>query len=74
MSSVTRLDDFLNFVAANFITKVAQMFGDFWAVVKTITFKSTWLGYFLGNFWKNLGYFLFQHLVTVHVTQDSPCS
>ena len=26
-------------------------------------FKSNWLRYILGNFWKNLGYFLFQHLV-----------
>ena len=37
-SSVARLDDFWNFLATNFITKVAQMFGDFWAVVKTIAF------------------------------------
>ena len=37
----------------------------FWPVVKTIAFKSNWLGYFLGNFWINLGYFLFQDLVTL---------
>ena len=29
MSSVTRLGGFWNFLATNFITKVAQMFGDF---------------------------------------------
>ena len=29
MSSVTRLGNFCNFLATNFVTKVAQMFGDF---------------------------------------------
>ena len=29
ISSVTRFGDFFNFLAINFITKVAQMFGDF---------------------------------------------
>ena len=32
---------------------------------KPSLFKSNWWGYFLGNFWKNLGIFLFQHLVTL---------
>ena len=63
--SVTRLGDFGNFLATKFITKIAQMLSDFWAVVKSITFRLNWLGYFLGNFWKNLGYFLIQHLVTL---------
>ena len=31
MYSVTRMGDFLNFLGINFITKVAEMFGDFWA-------------------------------------------
>ena len=35
---VARLGDFWNFLVTNFITKVAQMFGDFLAVVKTIPF------------------------------------
>ena len=38
------------------------LFGQWW---KTLLFKSNWRGYILGNFWKNLGYFLFQHLVTL---------
>ena len=35
---VSRLGDFFNVLVTIFFTKVAQMFGDFWAVVKTITF------------------------------------
>ena len=35
-TSVTRLGNFWNFMAINYITKVAQMFGDFLVVVKTI--------------------------------------
>ena len=26
-------------------------------------------GYFLGNYWKKLGYFLIQHLVTLRLNQ-----
>ena len=38
-----------------------QIFGLFW---KTSLLCKNWCGYFLGNFWKHLVYFLLQHLVT----------
>ena len=41
---------------------VLGLFGQLW---KPLLFKSNWWCYFLGNFRKNLGYFLFQHLVTL---------
>ena len=34
-------------------------------------FMFNWSGYFLGNFWRNLGYFLLQHLVTLQGSQAS---
>ena len=37
--SVTRLGDFLKFYGTNNLSKVAQMFGDFWDVLKTSLFK-----------------------------------
>ena len=37
--SVTKLDDFRKFFATNFLTKVAQLFGDFWGILKTSLFK-----------------------------------
>ena len=55
-SSVTRFGNFWNFLATNFIIKVAQIVWCFWAVVKL--FKSNWLGYFLGNFWKTCATFI----------------
>ena len=59
MSSVTRLGGFWNFLATNFITKVAQMFGDFLGSCEKHCFlKSNLIGYFWGNFWKNLGFFI----------------
>ena len=67
LTSVTRLGDFWNILAKIFITKVTQMFGDFLDSCEKCHFRSNWLCYFLGNFWKNLGYFLFQHLVTLSV-------
>ena len=62
---------FLEFLGNKFITKVTQMFDDFWGSCENHWFfKSNGLGYFLGNFWKNLGYSLFQHLVTLRL----PCT
>ena len=70
--SVTRLGDFWNFLVTNFITKVSQMFvwlfGLMW---KPSLIKSNWWGYLLGNFWKNLGYFSLQHLVTLLVLNQN---
>ena len=49
-SSVIRLGDFWKFLSTNFITKVAQIFGGFWAILKNVTFfeeNLMWLHYFL---------------------------
>ena len=39
-----------------------QLFGLFW---KTSLLCKNYIGYFLGNVWKKLGYFFLQHLVTL---------
>ena len=36
---MTRLGDFLNILATNFLTKVAEIFGDFWGYFKYGTFQ-----------------------------------
>ena len=62
------MGQFLEFLADKYYYKsgpnVCWLFGQVW---KLSLFKSNWWGYFLGYFWKNLGYFLFQHLVTLRV-------
>ena len=64
--SVTRLGSFLIVLATKFLTKVAQIFGDFFGNFKE---HPCWIkncnGYFLGSFCKFLGYFSFLHLVTL---------
>ena len=37
----------------------------FWAILKTSLLCKNCIGYFLGNFWKKLGYFFLQHLATL---------
>ena len=62
---MTRLGDFRKFLATNF-TKLAEIVCDVWAIFENITqlkSKKNCCGYFLNNFWKNLGYILF--LVTL---------
>ena len=54
--SVTRLGDIWKFLATKFLTKVAQMIGNFLANLKTLVLCKYCLCYFLGNFWKHLGY------------------
>ena len=57
--SVTRLGD-------NFFTKSSPNIG--WPsglIGKTHRLSKNCCGYFSGNFWKHLCYFLFQHLVTL---------
>ena len=64
--SVTRLGSFWNFLLTNFIDQVAQMFADFLGSFQNHCFLSqTAEATFWVTFWKNLGYFLFQHLVTL---------
>ena len=48
--------------STNFLNKVAKIFGDFWAILKNFAFKINQL---TRNVWKDLLYFLFQHLVTL---------
>ena len=51
-------DTFSNKNSTNYL----QLFGPFW---KTSLLCKNCCGYFLGNHWKHLGYFLLQHLVTL---------
>ena len=39
----------------------------FWAKVKSITFNDKLLWLLFGNFWKKLGFFLIQRLVTLEL-------
>ena len=61
--SVTRLGDFWNFLATNFVTKVAQMFCNFMGSCKNHYFLSQAAWQLFGQLLKNLDYFLFQYLV-----------
>ena len=65
--SVTRLGDFWKFLATKILAKEAQMIGNFLGYLeKPYSYVKTALaGYFLHIFWKKLGYFLLQHLVTL---------
>ena len=68
--SVTRLGDFWKFLATKFVKKVAQMIGNFLSSVeKPYSCVQNCCCYFLGNFWKHLGFFLLQHLVTLEQIQ-----
>ena len=44
----------------------------FWARVKYIIFNFKLLWRFLDYFWKSLGYFLYQHLVTLIIGRQLP--
>lgn len=37
----------------------------FWVKVKTKFFTKNYSDSFMGNFWKNLSYYLFRHVVTL---------
>ena len=39
VNSVTRLGDFLKFWVKNYVTKVAKMYSDFWAILKISRFR-----------------------------------
>ena len=60
---MTRLGILRKFLVTNYPTKVAQKYGDFWAILKNITISENCCVFFLGNFWKDLDYFLFECLV-----------
>ena len=60
MSSVTRMGDFFNFLATNFITKVAQMFSDFLgSCEKHLLFEVKLDRLLLGQLLEKLGLFYF---------------
>ena len=62
-TSVTRLGDFLNFWVKYFVSKVAQMYSDFWAILKNVPFKiKTDLAIFWATFEKSWATFNFSIL------------
>ena len=65
-NSVTRLDNFWNFLTINFLTKVVPTIWWLLDYFEKHQFCSKNCGdYFLGNILGKLGYFVFQHLVTL---------
>ena len=61
---------FLMFLVKNFLTKVAQMIGNILGNFKTSLLYKNCCCYFLGIFWKHLGYFLLQLLVTLDIYSE----
>ena len=53
--------------------KMDLIFGNFLAVWQNVTFQSKVLRLFFGQLWIKLGYFLFQHLVTLPPNSFSLC-
>ena len=53
------------------MTKVAQKLTTFWALVENIAFVPKTAVTSFGLPWEKLGYFLLQHLVTLHATAKS---
>ena len=58
---------FRKFLARNIVTKVVKILCGFWGYYENATYhvNTAEFTYFLGNFWKHLGYFLLQHLVAL---------
>ena len=67
LTSVTRLGDFQKLLVINFTLKIAKIFGDFLGYFGKYNFLSEacW-GHLLGKVLNYLGFYLFQHLVTLH--------
>ena len=53
--SVTRLSDFLKFLVTNYLIKGAQINGDFWAILKSITSKKKLLWLVFGQILEKFG-------------------
>ena len=61
--SVTRLGDFWKFTVVNFISEVAQIFGDFFERHQFLN-NATYCGYFLGLFLQKFGQLVtFDHTI-----------
>ena len=72
-SSVIRLGNFLKFWVKHFVSKVAQIYSDFWAILKNVPFDiKTDLAIFWAIFEKK-GHFQFQDLVTLPHSNPSGC-
>ena len=70
--NVTSLGYFWKFLSNKYLTKVAQTFYHFGAIFKLISFYvKTCFDYFFVSFWKQFGYFPFQHLVTLNIDAKS---
>ena len=66
LNNVTRLDDFWKFLVTNFLTKEAKIFSNLSGYFeRQHCLSKNCCGYFLGNFWKYLGYFVLRNLVTL---------
>ena len=50
--SVTRLGGFWRFFVTIWFTKIGQVFGALWAILKKYFLSKNYCDYFLGNFWK----------------------
>ena len=62
LASVTRLGHFFTDLATYLHTKVGQIFDNFWPVLISVTFIVTTTVATFGQFWKNIGLLLLQHL------------
>ena len=64
-NSVTRLGDILKFRMKYFVSKVAQMYSDFWAILKNIPFQiktalaTFWLTF--GKIWATFNFSIWSH-------------
>ena len=68
---MTRLGNLWKFLVTNLPKKVAKLYGDFfWLEWKTSFISLNCCCQFLGYNWKNFGYFLYQHLVTLFIWQN----
>ena len=69
LTSITRLDYFCKVLVTRFLRKCPKHLTTFVLFCETWLFKKKFFVYVLGNLRKKLGYFLFQHLVTLVVAQ-----
>ena len=65
LGSVTKLGDFFKRTTLKSSLKI---FGNFWGYKIILFLYKNHCDYFLGQDWRKLGYFLFQHLVTLTMT------
>ena len=59
-----QIGQLLKVLGNKILAKVALIFCNNFGNCKKTLFMLNWCGYFMGNFWRQLGYFSLQHLVT----------